>query len=622
MSLTGLQLGQYTLLQQLGSGGMGEVYLAEDARIGQHVAIKVSKTVNSSDYLFKREAKAIASLDHPRILPLFSYGEEQVNGTTYTYIVMPYRREGSFADWLEQHTQQGILAPTDVVFFISQAAEALQYAHDQQIVHQDVKPSNFLLRGNPSNPQHPDLLLADFGIAKLSNASTNVSQAVRGTPTYMSPEQWSGTPVPATDQYALAVVAYQLLTGHVPFVGRQEQVMFQHFSVAPQPPSTLNRAISPAIDTVILRALAKQPADRFSTIMDFAHALQQAVQLPPTVFAPTPPPPPQVAKTERAPFSYAPQAPITPYHGNLNPVAPTVQSPPTPQYFQQPPVYGTPNTSPAHVGNVPFPNPITDLNKRLNMPRGRMLFIAGMVLLVIIGSAGIFSLVNSVNNQNGTNKNGTTSIVQQTATAHHGSQPTQVATNPPATPTVPTTFPFSNQLVLNDALSQQTSNNWILKNNGSRTCSFTNGGYQSSEGGADSSFCPAQSTNLGNFSYQVQIRIESGGCGGILLRGNVQTGDAYYYDACANNTYNFGRVGNCSSCSQLLKSSNLPNFSSSQTNTIGIVANGSRFDLYLNGHHIDTVIDSSLSAGVIGVETESSFLPTTALFTHAQVWQL
>src|SRR5450755_1717659 len=106
MSLTGLQLGQYRLLQLLGSGGMGEVYLAEDERIGQHVAIKVSKTINSSDPLFKREAKAIASLDHPRILPLFSYGEEKVYGTTYTYIVMPHRREGSFADWLQQRVQR------------------------------------------------------------------------------------------------------------------------------------------------------------------------------------------------------------------------------------------------------------------------------------------------------------------------------------------------------------------------------------------------------------------------------------------------------------------------------------------------------------------------------------
>lgn len=613
MALNGLRLGQYRLVRQLGSGGMGEVYLAEDERIGQNVAIKVSKTTNSSDYLFRREAKAIAMLDHPRILPLFSYGEENVDGTTYTYIVMPYRADGSFADWLQKRVQRGPLTPQEVAAFMLQAAEALQYAHNHAIVHQDVKPSNFLIRGDP---ERPDLLLADFGIAKLSNASTNVSQAVRGTPTYMSPEQWTGSPVPATDQYALAIVAYELLVGHPPFIGRQEQVMYQHFSVPPLPPSTQNRAISPAVDAVILRALAKQPADRFPTIMEFAQALQRAAQLPPTVY--TPPPPPPINPTERAP--YPQQAPVPPYpvQSNAYPMAPTVQTPQSPQPFQ-PTVYGNPYTPAAQpAGNLPFINRVTDTGKRQNIPTSRVLLIAGAVLLVILGSIGIISIVNSFNNPT---NNGVTGSIQQTQTASAGGKSSN-PTHPPATPTVPTTFPFSNHLVLNDSLSGQSSSNWAIKNGNSRTCSFTNGGYQSSEGGADINFCPAQNTNFSNFSYQMQLRIESGGCGGIIIRGNMQTGDAYYYDVCANNTYNFERVANCSGCNQQIRGGNLTNFTSSNTNTIGIVAKGNHFDLYLNGHRIDSATDSKLSQGVIGVETESSFLPTTVLFTHAQVWQL
>src|SRR6266567_1824549 len=124
MALEGLQLGQYRLLRLLGSGGMGEVYLAEDARINQQVAIKIIRTEASpypgSDItkdairLFQREARAIARLDHPHILPLFSYGEENINGATLTYIVMPFRREGSFAHWLQKHSSAGLLSPQDV----------------------------------------------------------------------------------------------------------------------------------------------------------------------------------------------------------------------------------------------------------------------------------------------------------------------------------------------------------------------------------------------------------------------------------------------------------------------------------------------------------------------------
>jgi len=288
MALEGLQLGQYRLLHLLGSGGMGEVYLAEDARISQQVAIKISRseataypknsTAQDVVRLFQREARAIARLDHPHILPLFSYGEENINGMTLIYIVMPYRREGSFINWLQQCGDNELPSVQDVAYFISQAADALQYAHENQIVHQDVKPSNFLVRANKKQPKLPDLLLADFGIARLSTSISSVSHSIRGTPTYMAPEQWSGEPVYATDQYALAVLAYELLAGRPPFVGRQEQIMYQHFNVQPQPPSTFNLQLSKDVDAVILKALAKQPEDRFLTISAFANAFREATR--------------------------------------------------------------------------------------------------------------------------------------------------------------------------------------------------------------------------------------------------------------------------------------------------------------------------------------------------------
>src|SRR5437764_8544558 len=210
---------------------------------------------------------------------------------------MPFRPEGSFASWLQQRSSSGLLSPRDVAYFINQAAEALQYAHDNQIVHQDVKPSNFLIRTNKENPSRPDLLLSDFGIAKLSSATASVSQSVRGTPAYMAPEQWSGEPVYATDQYALAVLAYELLAGHSPFIGRQEQIMYQHFNVQPQPPSSFNQLLHKDVDTTIFQALAKQPENRFPSLATFAHALEQT------------------AKGINAPMVRKPA--ITPYGGDL-----------------------------------------------------------------------------------------------------------------------------------------------------------------------------------------------------------------------------------------------------------------------------------------------------------------
>ena len=303
MSLEGQQLGRYRLIQLIGSGGMGEVYLAQDPGINRQVAIKVVR-VEAADYarrstdtipgmrsvtgagtmglqdaarMFQREAKAIAMLDHPGILPLYDYGEQSVNGAMLTYLVMPYREEGSLANWLQKGGFK-LLTVQIVEQMLQQAAAALQYAHDHQVVHQDVKPSNFLIRTSREHPKRPDLLLTDFGIAKLSMLTTRASQSIRGTPTYMAPEQWEGRPVPATDQYALAVMVYELLSGRPPFRGTPMQMMYAHVNTQPKAPSTLNPRLSTVIDSVILRGLAKKPEERFPSIIAFAFAFRQTLR--------------------------------------------------------------------------------------------------------------------------------------------------------------------------------------------------------------------------------------------------------------------------------------------------------------------------------------------------------
>ncbi len=289
MSLEGAQLGHYRITQFLKGGGMGEVYLAEDLALPRQVAIKVmkteealypnSQTAQEATRLFQREMRAIAMLDHPNILALHEAGEQNVNREQITYMVMPYCPAGSLADWIKQYHSASLLSPQEVAQLLMQAAEALQHAHDQRILHLDIKPQNFLVRRQQDPAALPNLLLADFGVAKIAN-STKMSGTPRGTYFYMAPEQLANHPVPASDQYALAIMTYELLTGRTPFEGALPQVIFyQHSQVPPDPPSTVNSSLPRVLDPVILRALAKKPEERFASVREFSLAFAAALRL-------------------------------------------------------------------------------------------------------------------------------------------------------------------------------------------------------------------------------------------------------------------------------------------------------------------------------------------------------
>jgi serine/threonine protein kinase len=288
MSLEGSQLGHYRITQFLKGGGMGEVYLAEDLALPRQVAIKVmkteealypnSQTAQEAARLFQREMRAIAMLDHPNILTLHEAGEQNINREQVTYMVMPYCPAGSLADWIKQYHSASLLSPQEVAQLLTQAAEALQHAHDQRILHLDIKPQNFLVRRQQDPAVLPNLLLADFGVAKIAN-STKMSGTPRGTYFYMAPEQLANHPVPASDQYALAIMTYELLTGRTPFEGALPQVIFyQHSQVPPDPPSTVNSSLPQVLDPVLLRALAKKPEERFASVREFSQAFAAALR--------------------------------------------------------------------------------------------------------------------------------------------------------------------------------------------------------------------------------------------------------------------------------------------------------------------------------------------------------
>lgn len=286
MQIVGHRIGHYKIERQLGMGGMGVVYLAEDLNVSRQVALKMIRTdtLFSSDpieiqealRLFEREAQAIARLNHPHILTLHDYNIINIQGTRAPYMVMPFCKDGSFETWLQGSLP---LSPKFAAPLIRQIADALQYAHNRQIIHRDVKPANILLR-QQGNANSPDLLLTDFGIAAIMDGTSSSGKVLRGSPAYMSPEQWNGQPTFATDQYALAVIAYRLLTGRTPFKGNQQQLMYQHCNDDPQLPSSLNPSLPQQLDSILLKALAKKPEDRYPTVVAFAQALQNSLPSP------------------------------------------------------------------------------------------------------------------------------------------------------------------------------------------------------------------------------------------------------------------------------------------------------------------------------------------------------
>ncbi|HEX9135091.1 MAG TPA: serine/threonine-protein kinase [Ktedonobacteraceae bacterium] len=349
-TLVGASIGGYSLIRLLGSGGMGAVYLAEDEDIGQQVAIKVVRT-EPGDFpdlssaavaadRFKLEARAVASLDHLHILPLYRYGEEETNSGKRAYIIMQYRPEGSLWDWLRRRaglpTGHSFISPASLPGtlngswpmsldeagdYLQQAASALQYAHEHGIIHRDVKPANFLLRIDNGNTVH--LLLSDFGLAKLFSSNSATSH-ILGTPTYMAPEQFEGIAGPESDQYALAVMIYHFLAGRPPFEGEPMRLMHQHLTADPPPVTRLNAALPEGIAAVLTRALAKRRADRYPTTEAFAGAFAQAAQSAPVNRRPFFSLP-TLAQTNRAPATRPdllnsggpatpPTPPDSPYH--------------------------------------------------------------------------------------------------------------------------------------------------------------------------------------------------------------------------------------------------------------------------------------------------------------------
>ena len=250
--------GRYRIQRKLGAGGMADVYLAEDQELGRRVAIKIlnSRHGNDDQFIerFRREAKNAAALNHPNIVSIYDRGEAE---DTY-YIAM---------EFLDGRTLKELIigrgaAPINVaVEYARQILSALRFAHRHGIVHRDIKPHNVLVDGEGR------VKVTDFGIARAGTSQMTETGSIVGTAQYLSPEQARGGEVdPRSDLYSLGIVLYELLTGETPFNGETPvEIAMKHLSTAPQPPSKLRPDIPPELDMVVLRALAKNPDDRYQS---------------------------------------------------------------------------------------------------------------------------------------------------------------------------------------------------------------------------------------------------------------------------------------------------------------------------------------------------------------------
>ncbi|HTI16017.1 MAG TPA: serine/threonine-protein kinase [Dictyobacter sp.] len=267
--LVDITIGRYHIERGLARGGMSEVYLAHDEQTDSIVAMKMVRRSAGEYYeRFLRETRVIKNLKHDHILPALEAGVYQ----QWAYLATPYMEGGT----LTQHIAKGPLSLEEAGELLNQLASALQFAHDHGVLHRDIKSSNVLLRDDHY------AYLTDFGLVKTMDDKYSLTRSgfLIGTPEYMAPELVDANATPLSDIYALGVLLYQMVTGVVPFrAANPVAVVMKHLRDVPPPPSSINPAISPDVERVILQTLEKDPQRRFRTARALANAYHQAVDV-------------------------------------------------------------------------------------------------------------------------------------------------------------------------------------------------------------------------------------------------------------------------------------------------------------------------------------------------------
>jgi serine/threonine protein kinase len=606
-SLEGTALGHYRLLRLLGRGGMAEVYLAHDENMDREVAVKVVGG-NNADYLerFWREVEAIDKLPHEHILPAFDYDDDG----PWHYLVMLYAPGGTLRDLLEH----GPLSPPDAGDLLDQIAGALQFAHDNGIIHRDIKPSNMLMRDERY------VYLADFGLAKVMEGTSELTLtgALLGTPEYMAPDLAEGPATTSSDIYALGIVLYQMVTGHLPFTAETPvAVYWKQLRDDPFPPSLLNSSLSPAIDDVIMKALEKDPLKRFQTPQELADAYKAALreqalydssthrarrQAASTHIRPAPPPissPSQPAKKisgKRVPTPA--RRLVLPANPLTDPSAVSAQEKRPPSENDLPPLpMRSPASHPAALSldqELPAQQP---RRRRVRSQRQRTIFfgilIAGLLLFIGL-PMGYVSVMFAIQHRNSAVATPTAFSSPSASSTLTGQATSPANVSPPNLSATP---------ILADSLANNSSNHWTQD----KYCIFSDDSYHVTVNQSNKQqSCPLVAFTIDNAIVKVDTSLLSGSNAGMLLRFN---GEQYYDFEITNQGQFFFRrhdTGGGSTYQYLVpRTSSKAIKPGSQKNTLLALANGSDFRLYINGTFVGEAHDSTYASGQFALTTGS-----------------
>ncbi|NSW53878.1 MAG: protein kinase [Anaerolineae bacterium] len=629
-ALIGKQIDRYQIVAQLGEGGMATVYKAFDTRLERHVALKVITTQQqtSEQFLkrFEREAKALAKLSHPNIVHVHDYGEQDGQ----PYLVMEFIDGGTL-----KNRMGSPIAYQEAARLLIPIAKALGYAHKQDIVHRDVKPANILLQRNG------EPMLSDFGIAKVLETDqpqlTQMGVGI-GTPEYMAPEQGQGGAIDRrADIYSLGLVLYELVTGRKPFTADTPMAVVWKQVTEPLPdPRQYVPSLPPFVSTVLQKALQKRPADRYQTMEELVHVLEQIATLP-------------VPGTMQQPVNYPAQTPPTQAESAVF-TPPTYTQPPQqqPRYTQQPPpivpLNQTGQPYPAQPpgdafrsAQIPASPPSVPAKK--GMSKGCIVALVAGILLLLLVVCGVFLVVfdllpDAINPFTTSTPTATRTLIptntkRPTATDQPTLEPTWTdlpsqtpeALSPTEASSDPLqacadSFAISAFSSLPPIYCDQftTNTGWFMDPTDNEykyhTRYFVNDTLRWDMTSKRSVMTYEQfplRQSVGHFAAQVSIKRITGPTNsdaGLLFRMDYDN-DKYYFLTIsdANQSYAFYRKDG-DTWYTLKEWTYNSNIIPDDWNSIGVYGYEDWFDVYFNGVYIETLQDNTLSFGEMGIGIE------------------